>query len=247
MFGDGLMAFARSIFRSHSMTDPPARLQARRRIRFIIAFVVFAVILFALLRFSGSILVSESRVNHADFAIIADWSCDRCLSLVSDRIKSKALEGVLLFSSERQRLVLLGVIPPGEELCRERLIRDGVLPDAIHFVDGKSRSDWQAARLIGAWLDEHSGKRINVLCERFSSHRWSLIFDRTITPSNRSRLAIEAVADPRFDETNWWRSRSGIKSYFHNVFRVGYARLHGEDSVPAADWSPEKYESSLLK
>jgi hypothetical protein len=241
------MVFVRSIFRSRSITDPPARLQARRQIRFIIVFVAFAVTLSTLLRCSGSVLVSESRVKQADFAIIADWSCDRCLSLVSGRIKSKALQGVLLFSPERQRLVLLGVIPPGEELCRERLIRDGVSPDAIHFVDGKSRSDWQAARLIGEWLDEHSGKRINVLCERFSSHRWSFIFDRTIAPSNRSRLAIEAVADPRFDETNWWRSRSGIKSYFHNIFRIGYARLHGEDSVLPTDWSPEKYESSLLK
>ena len=241
------MALVRPTPMSDPAAVPLAQKRTRRRLRLFIVFMASAAIVFLLIRFSGSLLVSESDIHHADFAILADSWSDRCLSSASERMKSGSVKGILLFSRERQRLELLGVISPGEELCRNKLIEQQVALEAIQSINGSSRSDWQTARLIDTWLDKHPGKRVIVLCERFSSRRWSYIFDRTIDGSNRSRLTTAGIADHRFDETNWWRSRSGIKSYFHNVFRVGYAWLHGEDSLPPIDWSPDKYESSLLK
>ncbi len=215
-----------------------------RRLARILATVVS---LAAALRYSAFILVADSPSNAADAVIVGDWRCGQCYPVVCNKMKSGNARTVLLVTRERKRVVVLGAVLPAEELCRTKLVRDGVEQDAIRLLDGTSDSDFETGRLIEGWLIAHPEKRINLLCDHFSSRTWSYILDRTISPSKRILVSVEGVADPRYNELNWWRSRVGLKSFFGNLFHQGYVRLHGEDRHQSVDWSPDAYEMAVLQ
>ena len=206
-----------------------------------------SVSLIAAVRYSAIILVADFPSNVTDAVIVGDWSCGQCYPVVCNKIKTGNARTVLLVTRERQRVVVLGAVLPSEELCRRKLVRDGVDDDVIRLLDGTSESDFDTGRLIDGWLVAHPDKRVNLLCDRFSSRTWSHILDRTISPSQRILVSVEGVADPRYNELNWWRSRVGLKSFFGNLFHQGYARLHGEDRHQSVDWSPDAYEMAVLK
>lgn len=201
----------------------------------------------SLIPFSGFILVASPLTMKPDFLLIADLSCGPCFRQAVTEWNDREIEGILLPAAEKKRLELMRAIPQRHELGRQKLLTDGVPPHAVSLTNGICRNDWDTARSIEVWLEQHPDKQVRLLCDRFSSRRWSFILDRCLTKSNRSRLSVNGVADPRFDESNWWRKRMGLKSYFHNLLRLGYAHIHGEDQLPLIDWDPEKYESIIVK
>jgi hypothetical protein len=218
----------------------------RRRLGAVIV-VALALASFGIWQFSTKILVAETPTSTANFVFIADLGCTQCYEAAADQAKSPAVAGVLLHANEPRRLVAVGAMPPFEVLARQKLLNIGVAPESIAVIKGVPRSDWETARLLNDWLMEHPGKRVRILCDRFTSQRWSFIINRTLAASTRTETTIEGIVDPRYDETNWWRNRTGIKTYFHCLFRIAYARFHGEDPIVDVDWSPEKYEALVVK
>ncbi len=204
-------------------------------------------VLFGRSRYSAQILMVKPSHSAADAVFVVDFESGQCYRAAVDSVRSGAIDTVLLCAETPRRLVSIGAIPSIEELGRQKLLNDGIAPDAIQLIQGVSRTDWETARLLDVWLNEHPAKQLRVLCDSFSGRRWSWICDRTLAKPNRSRVEIEGITDPRFDETNWWRRRLGVKVYFCSLFRLAYARWHGEDVVPDVDWSADKYESTALQ
>ena len=126
-------------------------------------------------------------------------------------------------------------------------IREGIAADAIEIVEGACRNEWDVVRSLEVWLNVHPDQRVRLLCDSFSSRRWRLIVERTLAAPNLVRVDVEGIVDPRFDEANWWKSRTGLKEFLYNVFRQEYLRWHGEDRLPVIDWSADKYETAALE
>ncbi|MEX0712258.1 MAG: hypothetical protein WD278_07905 [Pirellulales bacterium] len=59
------------------------------------------------------------------------------------------------------------------------------------------------------------------------------------------RVVVRGLADRRYDETNWWKSRTGFKSLFNSTLNLIYARWIGEDQPPPVPWNPDEFEKSL--
>jgi hypothetical protein len=52
------------------------------------------------------------------------------------------------------------------------------------------------------------------------------------------------VADPEFDEDNWWQNKAGLKSYWQAALRLGFTWTHGRpEHYP--EWDADAYERSL--
>ena len=213
--------------------------------------ILFAVLVlisaFIVSPYSVTILVTPSNESEVDFVFIANTDSGPCSQRALDQWNKGAIDGVLLWTDQRKRLVLLGAVSPIQELVHRKLVAEGVPADVIQILPGERRSNWETARALKEWLTNHQEQRVSVICDLFSSRRWSLILDQILDDTTRARVIVDRATDPRFDVSNWWRNRIGIKTYFYCLFELVYAQLHGEDMPREQDWAPEKYESSVFR
>jgi len=74
---------------------------------------------------------------------------------------------------------------------------------------------------------------------------WRIVLDTVLQPDHAARVEILALPDRRYDETNWWYSRRGVKGLFYGYLTLAYAWFQGEDVPPRKLWDPDDYERML--
>jgi hypothetical protein len=152
---------------------------------------------------------------------------------------------ILLLEPCPHRVVELGVVPSFEQMARRELTRRGVRDVAIVTVEGPMRDEWENARRLGAWLDENPAAEVALLCGRFHSSQVRYALDAVLDRQSAARVRIRALADPEYNETNWWRSRRGVKGFMYGWLGLLYAWGEGEERIAPAGWSARKYQSVL--
>ena len=202
---------------------------------------------FIMSRFSAAILIAPTPNLDANVLMLGSPRCGQCYPVVISRLKTGKVHRILFPAEERKRLEQIGVVPPIEELGKQKLLREGIAADAIDIIEGACQSEWDVVRSLDVWLNAHPDQRVRLLCDSFSSRRWRLIVERSLAAPNLARVEVEGIVDPRFNESNWWKSRTGLKGFLYNVFRQEYVRWHGEDRLPVIDWSADKYEPAALE
>jgi hypothetical protein len=145
------------------------------------------------------------------------------------------------------RLVRLGVLPAWETIVEGQLVQRGVPRRAVEFRGAPCRDEWDAARALGAWLAEHPRLDVILLCDRFESRARRVVLRRILGPGPAGRIHFMALPDCRYDENDWWTSRTGVKEFFNAWLGLLYARLVGEPPDRAEPWDPDRYESELAK
>jgi hypothetical protein len=100
-------------------------------------------------------------------------------------------------------------------------------------------------RELQDWLAEHPDVSVSLVCDGFQSGYWGRVLDRTLPEAQRGRVAVHPLRDRRYDETNWWRSRTGWKDYWSAVVNWGYLGACGEDRPVQPEWDPDAYERAL--
>ena len=198
-----------------------------------------------LLRLCASGLIVDSADGHADTILILDG--DRCFEKAAEHYARGACDHVLLLAWQPDRLTMLGVLPSWDTIGRRELLAAGMPADAIFTTGGQVRNNWDAARTLDKWLDNNPQRRVDVFCHRFHSRELSHICNREIDSSRRARVHVRALSDRRYDETDWWLSKLGVKDFFGSVLFLGYAFARGEDPAQRVDLSPDRYEAGLFK
>ncbi len=94
---------------------------------------------------------------------------DRCCDVAGELFREKTSRRVLLVGFRPGRLVETGVLPSFEELGRRELARRGVPPGAISVACGEGDSYRAVAGTLAAWLRDHPGARVLLLCSQFRS------------------------------------------------------------------------------
>ena len=234
---------------SESSVGPPALIGWVRRRRNIwiggLGSAILVVVLHAaILEGIASVLVADASAPSADVVLIlgGDRSYDKAAELVSGNVQS-----VLLPRSRPGRLERLGIYEPWEKIGRRELTAREVPNEKILIIPGEATNGWHRARLIDEWLRSHPGISVIVLTARFGSAAQSYVFDHEIGPTQRSRITFDALADRRYDETNWWRSKTGIKAFFRSSFSLIYTRVRGEEPDWVGKWDPDRYEDAAVR
>lgn len=219
----------------------------RRTVRWLLAGLA-AVALLALghqrlLRGLGQVLVVDQRPAEVDYV----WarSGDHCYDEAAGWYRDKRIRRILLIDRYHDRMVQWGAMPSHAAKGRRALQLHAVPSEAVQVIPGEARDDWEEVRLLESWLQQHPQTRVLVLCNRFSSRYCRYLLDSVLEPQARDRVWVTALPDRRFDESDWWKVRSGVRGLMYGYLRLFYAWCQGEERVVPERWSIEEFEQRL--
>lgn len=197
------------------------------------------------LRLAARPLVVDERVASVDAVVVV--SGDRSIEEAARLIREQRAGEVLLIEPYPVRLVRYGVLRPRAEQDRSQLVTRGVPESAVVVLDGEANGSWESARRLGHWLNEHPERRVLILRDRFHGRYQRHIVNAVLDESAASRVSYFGLKDRRFDESNWWRSRSGIKEFIASAMDLAHVLVCGESSPAAEWWDPDEYEQQLVR
>ena len=209
------------------------------------AVVLLAVVLHVpLLRLAAGLLIAEDAPTTPRTMLIAGG--DRCFDVASELYTGGEVQSVLLCQSLPERLELIGIRRSGAEIARDELIARNVSPESITLLQITPDAGLDPVERLDQWLAEHPEDQVVILCSRFSSRLWRLRLDHGLSEPNRVRTGLRALPDRRFDETNWWRSKDGIKAWFGSAFEQLYFRSGWAEPEQLIDYDPDLYEQTVF-
>ncbi|OAI50955.1 hypothetical protein AYO44_05185 [Planctomycetaceae bacterium SCGC AG-212-F19] len=153
---------------------------------------------------------------------------------------------VLLFQGKLDRLEEMGIVPTAEAIACRELPRLRVPAEALQVLRSNGNRDWDLARALAAWLNDHPESQVVVVANRFATRRLRLVVNRVVPAADAGRVRLQAVPHPEYDENNWWTSKYGVLDVFGSYLRLGYGWLYGEDA-PGSSWDPNAYEQTLIQ
>lgn len=154
----------------------------------------------------------------------------------------------ILIVRGRNRLEELGIVPDGAARLRRQLLSQEIPGAAIQLLSYPEwHNDWGAARCLGDWLSQNPQASVCFLCERFESRHQRRIVDTLLTSEQAERVFIRSVSNPRFDESNWWKCKEGVTTFFGCFVRLAHVCCFGDDSAERVEWDPDDYEKGLVQ
>jgi hypothetical protein len=192
---------------------------------------------------AGSLIVDMPVPPAATTVLLAGG--DRQFDHAAGLLENGPCSRVLIQSDPPSRLVHVGILPAWRELCERELAQRGVSADRLTVQCMDGQRSWDSIRQIDTWLAEHPDEHLVVLADRFRSGNLAHLYRRVLSTEHRDRVTICGLADRRYDETNWWRSRRGMKAFLGAQISGLSVRWFGEARRPSVDPDPEAYERRL--
>lgn len=210
-----------------------------------VACMLLAVVLHApVLRLAAGLLIDDDPSDSSSAVLVAGG--DRCFDVAGQLYAEQTVRSVLIWQSLPGRLELIGVRPLTEEITRDELIARNVAPESIALLQIVPDAGLNPIERLDRWLTEHPQDQVLILCDRFNSRLWRLRLNGGVSEANRWRVKLRALPDRRYDETNWWRSRVGIKAWFRAAFEQMYFRVRGAEPQQQVDYDPDLYERRVF-
>jgi hypothetical protein len=226
----------------------------RWRRRFLVAVVVLvgaAILHVPLLRIAAGFLVADERNEDGQYVglLIGNYGPDGdgCFDEVAKLCRGKPSCGVVVIEPRKTRLVEMGVIPSLTKLSRRELESRGLSPHAIARIVSNGRDAWATAHALNAWLAEHAEGSMTLLCSRFHSAHLRYVLNAVLDPVQAARVRVCGLADRRFDETNWWLTRDGIKAFGDGWLRQFHSWCIGESCNPSPICSANDFEGVVRR
>lgn len=149
---------------------------------------------------------------------------------------------VLFYQLQPRRSEQVGAVLPGNITSRRELAQRGVPEKNMSVLAAQGRRTWDKAAALADWLREHPQEKLVLLCDRFESRGIRNVLDRSLAGPDADRVHLQAAADPRYDETNWWRRKEGTIDLFNGYIRLGYVWVNGDGGEVRPDLAPDDYE-----
>jgi hypothetical protein len=202
-----------------------------------------------LLRCLAGLLIADEPVGDCQYVGVLEWygrpDGDRCYDVAAELCRSRPSRGLLLVESGRSRLVEMGVLPSFEAISRRELKTRGPLPQTVSVIASDGFDDWAKARALRAWLADRPSGSVVLLCGAFRSAHLRYVLDAVLDPTQAARSRVRPLPDRRFDETNWWTSRDGIKAFGFAWLRQLHGWFAGGDHLPPSSCRVDEYENRV--
>jgi len=193
-------------------------------------------------RAAASLLISEDPGESADFVLPLGKAREFAES--AEVRRSGRAADVLLIPTKPKYAQRLGILPTDEELLVRELKRAGIADRTAPAILSPVGNDWARFRLLGAWMAQHPGARVEIVCGRFQSARCRHILRAVLPKEAAARVLILALARPEYDETNWWNRKEGVLDVCNSAVSYAYVLFCGEDEEKP-EWDPDQYEKTL--
>jgi len=99
------------------------------------------------------------------------------------------------------------------DLMKRDLIEHGVPETAIVPFTHKADDTRDDAAVVSEFVASHGWKKILLVTSNYHTRRSQYIYEHTL-PSNDQLLTV-AAPDSDYDPNYWWKTRTGVKIFFH--------------------------------
>ncbi len=171
--------------------------------------------------------------------------CDGVFDVVAGLYREAPSRRIVLVEPAPIRLVQVGLVPSFEAICRREFGARGIPQNAVTVVGRGARNGWEEARAAAEWLHAAPDARVLLLCDRFRSGAERSILNAVLGPDAAARVRILALPSRNYDETDWWRSRKGVRQFMYATLSRLYVGWAGEPKEIPERQSPEDFERML--
>jgi hypothetical protein len=222
------------------------RLESHRRFLICLSlFVLIAGCHKSILRVLASPLVADDAIGQVDDVLVLNG--ERYYVTVSQLLRKGKARQVLLLSGSRTLLVETGILLPEFEKARRAISQQGVSPDVIRVLPSETENLWDIADTLSNWLTANPKNSVAIVINRLESGKAQLVLQSALSPKQKARVRMIAIRDSRFDETNWWTSRLGIKAVLENYLRLLHNQLVGRSRTQKFRWNRETLEQLVVQ
>ncbi len=153
---------------------------------------------------------------------------------------------ILVSTGPQSRLVEIGALAGFQETALRALAARGVSEEDVVVLDRSAHGAWQDIGAAQIWLSRNPNAKVVLLCDRFESGRLRHLLNTVLKREDSIRVLLRALPRWNYDETNWWKSRNGIKGVFSAYVRLVYSWQHAERAPGCGLLSADDYERAFL-
>lgn len=183
------------------------------RLLFLIFFLAFLGVLYLLrgpiLRIAGGFWVVDEPAQNSDAIVILsddDYEADRA-SRAAQLYKDGRAPRVVASGRNLRPYASIA------ELMEHDLVDRGVPASAVVRFPHRARDTREEAAALAPFLASHGWKKILVVTSNYHTRRAQFIFARTLAPG--TELNVVAATGRDYDPDNWWKTREGVRLFFH--------------------------------
>lgn len=101
------------------------------------------------------------------------------------------------------------------DLMKRDLVEHGVAADAIVPFTHKADDTRDEAAAVSEFVAQHGWKKILLVTSNYHTRRAQYIYEHALPSSDQ--LLMVAAPDSDYDANYWWRTRAGVKIFFHEL------------------------------
>jgi uncharacterized SAM-binding protein YcdF (DUF218 family) len=191
----------------------------RGGIIFKMLFLIFALVLLAilylvrvpLLRFAGEFWIVDDAPESSDVIIV----------LSGDNYDAvRAARAAALFRAGlAPRVVATGralrAYATTTELMKHDLVEHGVPAAAIIPLTHHAGDTREEAVAVSEFVGSHGWKKVLLVTSNYHTRRSEYIYERTLPAG--TQLRVISAPDSEYDPQSWWRTREGLRLFFHEA------------------------------
>lgn len=101
------------------------------------------------------------------------------------------------------------------DLMKRDLVDHGVPAAAIIPMTHRADDTREEAVAVSEFVASHGWKKILLVTSNYHTRRSEYIYERSLPPG--TQLRVISAPDIEYDPQSWWRSRAGLKIFFHEA------------------------------
>ncbi len=136
-------------------------------------------------------------------------------------LKAGLAKDVLIPETDANADVTDGIKPQTAEVLRRILLQRGIPTDKVLCLEGASRTTFEDATALSAYLETRPQDRVIVVTNAFHTRRARFIF-RRVMGDNADRLQFVAAPNPGFADETWWQNRSSANMVLSENVKLGF-------------------------
>lgn len=201
----------------------------------------------ALLTWVGGWLVHDAPLPNTPIVAVnaSRVHSPAALDALTAHASSSAAARVLIIENRPPHVVRRGFFGTRADWLRQKLLKRGVNRAQLRILAyGETERAYDEESLL-SWLDARPETVVNVVCPRLETRHCREILDRALK-ARSSRVGTKTLPAEPLDETNWWRSRAGLRIFLRSSLDNIHASWVGAKPRPA--WrSPSQHIEELLE
>ncbi len=213
-----------------------------RRVCAVVCLLLLAVFHVPILQGIGSLLIVNGTPASPGAVVL--MSGDGQYTAAARAFQSNPELVILKPEFTKTRLEELGIWPDRVAEFHRELTRRGIPDEQQVVLRGPARNEWEAMELLNEWLARDNPAQIAALCDEFQTRRLQWVVS-SVLQSRASQVGIQPLADRRYDSTNWWKSRAGIRTVILAGISLATSAFHRTQPLPPPRWNPDDYEQQL--